>query len=156
MTDSIHSHLKELGIELPEPMQPVATYVPYVISGNLLYTSGQGPVLNGEFKSVGKLGDNLTVEQGYEASRLTALNILSQANAALDGNLDRIVRCVKLFGLVNCTPDFTDQPKVINGASDLMVKILGDKGKHCRAAVGAPSLPFDTSVEIDGIFEILL
>ncbi len=154
MSGSIHTRLKELGITLPDPMQPVATYVPYVISGNLLFTSGQGPVLNGEFKSVGKLGATLTTEQGYQAARLTGLNILSQANAALNGDLDRIVRCVKLFGLVNCTPNFTEQPKVINGASDLMVEILGDKGQHCRAAVGAPSLPFDTSVEIDGIFEI--
>jgi len=156
MSGAIHQRLEMLGIKLPNPMQPVATYVPFVISGNLLFTSGAGPVLNGEFKSIGKLGENLTLEEGYEAARLTGLNILAQANAALEGDLDRIVRCVKLFGLVNCTADFTNQPKVINGASDLMVEVLGDKGKHCRAAVGSPSLPFDTSVEIDGIFEISL
>jgi len=155
MSDPIHQRLEELGHVLPSPMSPVATYVPTVITGSLLFVSGQGPVRDGQFLSLGHLGRDLSVEQGYEASKLTALNLLSQANAALEGRLSRITRCVKLFGLVQSTPDFNEQHLVINGASDLIAEVLGDAGAHARAAVGSSDLPFNTSVEIDAVFEIL-
>lgn len=154
MSDTIHQRLAELGHDLPSPMSPVATYVPYVITGNLLFISGQGPVRDGKFLSLGSLGRDLTVEQGIDASKLTALNLLSQANAALSGKLSRIKRCVKIFGLVQSTPTFTEQHLVINGASDLLAEVLGDGGLHARAAVASSSLPFNTSVEIDAVFEV--
>jgi len=149
----IEQRLKKLGITLPAPNAPVANYVPYVISGPLLFISGQisnGP--GGVFK--GKLGGTLTLEEGAAAARLCAINILAQINAALDGDLDRVKRIVKLGGFVNCVPEFEDQPKVINGASDLMVAVFGDAGRHARAAVGAPSLPLGAAVEVDAIVEI--
>lgn len=149
----IEQRLKKLGITLPAPNAPVANYVPYVISGPLLFISGQisnGP--GGVFK--GKLGGTLTLEEGAAAARLCAINILAQINAALNGDLDRVKRIVKLGGFVNCVPEFEDQPKVINGASDLMVAVFGDAGRHARAAVGAPSLPLGAAVEVDAIVEI--
>ena len=150
----IEDKLKELDIQLPEPSPPAANYVPYVISGNTLYVSGQIPVKNGGLPYTGKIGDTRSMDDGIEAAKLCGLNIISQVKHACDGNLDRVVRCVKLGGFVSCTPDFTDQPKVINGASDLMMAVFGDKGKHARFAVGAPSLPLDVTVEIDAVFEI--
>jgi enamine deaminase RidA (YjgF/YER057c/UK114 family) len=128
--------------------------VPYVVSGNHIFVSGQIPFLNGEKMHMGRVGEDLSVEQGIEAARACALNLLAQANAAVEGDWSRIKRLVKLGGFVNCTPDFYDHPKVINGASDLMVEAMGDIGKHARFAVGAPCLPLGVAVEIDAIFEI--
>ncbi|MEE2690005.1 MAG: RidA family protein [Pseudomonadota bacterium] len=149
----IDAKLAELKIDLPTPTPPVANYVPYVISGNLVFVSGQistGP--QGLIK--GKLGGELTLDEGVGAARVCAINLLAQLKVATGGDLDRVRRVVKLGGFVNCAPDFTDQPKVINGASDLMVSVFGDAGRHSRAAVGAPSLPLGAAVEIDGVFEI--
>ena len=146
--------LLSLGYELPQAAAPAANYVPYVISGNHIYVAGQIPFLNGETLHLGRLGEDLTVNDGVEAARACGLNILAQANAAVVGDWKKIKRLVKLGGFVNCTPEFTDHPRVINGASDLMVEVMGAAGKHARFAVGAPSLPLGVSVEIDAIFEI--
>jgi len=154
MAGLIDAKLAQLRITLPEPMAPVASYIPYRIAGNLAWISGQGPVENGAMMCVGLVGSVVGLEAAIAAARLTGLNLLSQLRVALDGDLDRVSRVVKLGGFVQCTPDFIDHPKVINGASDLMVEIFGEAGKHARFAVGAPSLPMNTSVEIDGIFEI--
>jgi enamine deaminase RidA (YjgF/YER057c/UK114 family) len=153
MSQTPEDRLRSLGIELPVAAAPAANYVPYVITGNLLFISGQGPAGPNGFEYTGKVGDTRSVEDGIAAARLVAINILAQAKAAT-GDLRRIARCVKLGAFVNCTPDFSDQPKIINGASDLMVEVLGDAGPHARFAVGAPNLPFDMTVEIDAVFEI--
>lgn len=151
---AIKEKLKELGYELPGAAAPAANYVPYVISGNQVFVAGQIPFLNGQPMHIGKVGDTCTPEQGVEAARACALNILAQVNEAVGGDWSRVKRCVKLGAFVNCTPDFTDHPRVVNGASDLMVAALGDAGKHARFAVGAVSLPRGVAVEIDAIFEI--
>jgi len=150
---SIEARLAELGITLPDPAAPVANYVPFVISGNLAHISGQVSAdASGLIK--GKLGADMTVEQGAAAARACAISLLAQVKKACGGDLGRVVRLVKLTGFVNSTPDFTDQPKVINGASDLMVAALGDAGRHARSAVSAAALPLGVAVEIDAIFEI--
>ena len=149
----IAERLKELGIELPIPLQPLANYVPYRWSGSLLFISGQVPVQNGTLPYLGKVGVDLSIEQGQAAARLCAINILAQVNAALNGNLDHVNACLKLGGFVNCAPDFSDQPTVINGASDFMVDVFGDKGRHARAAVGSNALPRNVAVEVDAIFD---
>ncbi|MFQ5783819.1 MAG: RidA family protein [Alphaproteobacteria bacterium] len=154
MAGTIDARLAELGIELPNAAAPAANYVPYTITGNQVFVSGQVTVWNGEFKYIGRLGADLTVDDGYQAARLCALNIIAQLKAACGGDLDRVTRCVKLGGFVNSTPDFTDQPKVVNGASDLMVEVFADKGRHARFAVGAPTLPLGIAVEVDAVFEI--
>lgn len=154
MSSSIQNRLAELGLTLPTPVAPVANYVPFVQTGNLLTISGQVSLTADGELLTGKLGADLDVDAGQAAARACALNIMAQAHAALDGDLDRITRCVRLGGFVNCTPDFTDHPKVINGASDLMVDVLGDKGRHARFAVGAPSLPLGVAVEVDAMFEV--
>jgi enamine deaminase RidA (YjgF/YER057c/UK114 family) len=154
MAGTVDARLRELGLELPTPPSAVANYVPYVVTGNLVFVSGQVPVWNGEIKYVGKLGVELSLESGQAAARMCALNLIAQARAACGGDLDRVVRCVKLTGFVNSTPDFGDQPKVINGASDLMVEVFGDKGRHARAAVSAGALPLGVAVEVDAVFEI--
>jgi len=152
-TAAIEARLADLGVTLSDPPSPVANYVGFVITGNLVHVSGQiSADANGPIK--GKLGADLTVEQGAAAARACAISLLSQVKKACDGDLGRVVRLVKLGGFVNSTPDFVDQPKVINGASDLMVAVLGDAGRHARAAVSAPSLPLGVAVEIDAIFEI--
>lgn len=153
MAQTPDERLKSLGIELPAAAAPAANYVPYVVTGNLLFISGQGPMGPSGFEYTGKVGDTRDIEYGVAAARLVAINILAQAKAAT-GDLGRIARCVKLGAFVNCTPDFSDQPTIINGASDLMVEVLGDAGAHARFAVGAPNLPFDMTVEIDAVFEI--
>jgi len=150
----IDDRLAEMGIELAEPAAPVANYVGYVVSGNLVFVSGQVTLDNGELKYVGVVGDDFSVEEGAEAARLCGINILAQVKSACGGDLDRVVRCVKLGGFVNATPDFTQHPQVINGCSDLMVDVFGDKGKHARFALGAGSLPLNVAVEIDAVFEI--
>lgn len=147
--------LQALGLELPQAAAPAANYVPYVVSGKHLFVAGQIPFLNGQSMHLGRLGEDLSVDDGVEAARACALNILAQANAAVVGEWAQIKQLVKLGGFVNCTPDFTDHPKVVNGASDLFVEIMGAQGKHARFAVGAPSLPLGVAVEIDAIFELI-
>ena len=148
----IDERLKELGIELPNPPAPVASYVPFVQTGNQVLISGQISIAaDGGIK--GKLGD-LTLEEGQAAAKLCALNLLAQLKAACGGDLDRVVRVVKLGGFVNVKPDFAAIPAVINGCSDVMVEVFGEKGKHARYAVGVANLPLDFAVEVDGIFEI--
>lgn len=154
MTGTVAARLAEKGIELPAPIKPLASYVPWVITGNLLFISGQVPFKDGGLSHTGHLGDNVTVDEGYDCARICGLNILTQANDALNGDLDRITRVVKLTGFVSCTADFTDQPKVINGCSDLMAEAFGDSGRHARAAVGVPALPLGSAVEVEAIFEL--
>lgn len=151
---SVESRLAAIGLQLPAPAAPAANYVPYVIAGNMLFIAGQIPFYNGQRLHIARLGQDYTIEQGQDAARVCALNILAQASAAVGGNWSRIKRCVKLGGFVNGTPDFDQHPAVINGASEVMVTALGDAGKHARFAVGAPNLPFGVAVEIDAIFEI--
>jgi enamine deaminase RidA (YjgF/YER057c/UK114 family) len=150
----IRKALKTLTLDLPTVAAPAANYVPYIISGKQLFISGQIPFLNGQKMHQGKVGDSFTTEQGIEAAKACALNILAQADAAVGGDWSKIKRLIKLGGFVNCTPGFVDHPKVINGASDLIVGVLGDSGKHTRFAVGANALPLGVAVEIDALFEL--
>lgn len=154
MSNEITQRLEALGITLPTPAAPAANYVPYVITGNQLIVSGNLPFGKDGLEYIGKVGDDVGLEDAQASAKLCAINILAQANAALGGDLTRVKRLVRLGGFVNCTPDYTQQPAVINGASDFMVEVLGEVGKHARAAVGVGSLPFGVSVEIDAIFEI--
>jgi len=154
MAGRIDAKLAELGIQLPKPATPVANYVPFVIVGNIVFVSGQVTLRDGKLAYAGKVGTDLTVDEGYQAARVCCLNLLAQLREACGGDLDRVRRVVKLGGFVNCDAAFKDQPKVINGASDLMVEVFGDAGRHARFAVGAPSLPSGTATEVDGIFEI--
>lgn len=153
MAGRIEARLAELGIDLPEPAAPAANYVPYVLDNGLLYVSGQLPA-TAAGRVTGRLGDGLDVAAGAAAARICGLNLLGQARAACGGDLDRIERLVKLTGFVNSTPDFGDQPQVVNGASDLMAEVLGDAGKHARSAVGVAALPFGVAVEIEAIFRL--
>ena len=145
--------LKELGVSLPESPKPIANYVTSVRTGNLLFVSGHGPYNDGKTITTGKLGKDLTVEDGYKTARNVALNCLSSAKANL-GSLNKVKRVVKLLGMVNCTEDFKDQPKVINGASDLLVEVFGEAGRHARSAVGMQALPNQIPVEIEMILEV--
>jgi enamine deaminase RidA (YjgF/YER057c/UK114 family) len=154
MPENIAARLAELGLELPKAASPVANYVPFVVTGKLVFVSGQVPLVDGKPQYVGRLGDTLSVEEGYQAARRCGLNLLAQLSNACGGDLDRVRRVVKLGGFVACTPDFTQTPQVINGASDLMVEVFGDAGRHARAAVGAPSLPLGVAVEVEAVFEI--
>src|SRR5688572_199798 len=154
MAGSVEARLKALGIEVPTPAAPLANYVGHVRSGSLLVVSGQlclGP--DGKLVPTGKLGANVTADDGAKAARACAINLLGQVKAAL-GDLDKVVRVVRLGGFINSAPDFLDGPKVMNGASDLMVEAFGDKGRHARATVGVASLPSDAAVEVDAIFEV--
>lgn len=153
MSGSIQSRLSQLGITLPTPAAAVANYIAYVVVGDMIFVSGQLPLHDGKIAVTGKLGATVSVDQGYQAARLCAINLLAQAQAAA-GDLAR-VRLVKLGAFVASHPDFTDQPKVVNGASDLMVEVLGERGRHARAAVGSPCLPLDAAVEIDAVFQIV-
>lgn len=150
---SIAARLAELGIELPTANAPAANYIPFVQVGSLLFVSGQIS-MNADGLITGKVGADLTVEEGAAAAKTCALGLLAQVNAACDGDMDRLKRVVKLTGFVNSTPDFTEQPKVINGASDFLVEALGDAGSHSRSAVSAGALPLGVAVEIEGIFEL--
>jgi enamine deaminase RidA (YjgF/YER057c/UK114 family) len=154
MPGRIEARLAELKIELPKAAAPAANYVPWTISGKTLYVAGQVPFWNGELKFVGRVGEAMTLEQGQQAARLCALNIIAQAKVACGGDLDRVARVLKLTGYVNCVAGFTDQPKVINGASDLMVQVFADAGKHARVAVGANVLPLGVTTEVDAIIEL--
>ena len=146
------AQLRKLGIELPAAPAPAGTYVPFVVAGPLVFISGQLPVRGGQLAVAGKLGAEVSLEAGVEAARLCAINILSQLRAAC--GLDEVRRCVRLNGFVASVPDFTDQPKVLNGASDLIADVFGEAGRHTRVAVGVAALPMNAAVEVDGIFEI--
>lgn len=150
---SIEARLAELGVTLPDAPAPAANYVPFVKTGNLLFVSGQISA-NGDGFITGKLGADMDADAGAVAAKACAISLLAQLKAGCDGDIDRLVRVVKLVGFVNSTPDFGDQPKVVNGCSDFMVEALGDKGRHSRSAVSAASLPFGVAVEIEAIFEI--
>jgi enamine deaminase RidA (YjgF/YER057c/UK114 family) len=150
---SAEARLKELGIVLPSVPTPVANYVPYRLVGNLLYLSGQGPRDEKGASLTGKVGKDVTVDEGYRRARLIGLGLLAAARHAL-GSLDRVDYVVKLLGMVNADPEFTDQPKVINGCSDLLVEVFGDAGRHARSAVGMGSLPGQISVEIEAILAV--
>lgn len=154
MPSRIDDRLRELGIELPQPSKPGANYVPTVRTGDLIFITGQLSQWNGERRFIGKLGREFGVEEGQQAARLCALNLVAHLRAALDGDLDRVVRCVRVAGYVNSVPDFVAQSQVINGASDLFVEIFQDAGQHTRMAVGVSALPYDVAVEVEAIFEV--
>ncbi len=155
MTSAIETRLAELGIELPEPQLPtVAKILPAMIVERTLYVSGQVTTWNGDLRYIGKVGREFDLEEGRAAARLSALNVLAQAKLALDGDLDRVARVVNLRGFVNAMPDFTDIPAVVNGASELMIDLFGDAGRHTRTAVGVAVMPFDVAIEVEAIFAI--
>ncbi len=146
--------LAALGLELPEAAAPVANYVGHVVSGKTVYISGQLPYRNGKLAYTGRLGAGVMIDDGYAAGRQCGLNILAHLKVACGGDLDRVARVVRLGGFVNCTPEFNDAPKCVNGASDLMVAVFGEAGRHARAAVGVASLPAGAAVEVDAIVEL--
>ena len=154
MTGNYEKRLSDLGLELPEAAVPVANYVPYAISGALVYISGQLPLRGGKLLFTGKVGDTVSIDEAAAAARQSALNIISLLKLACEGDLDRMKGVVRLGGFVAAGSNFTDHSKVINGASDLMVEVFGAAGRHARAAVGCPSLPLDAPVEVDAIIEI--
>lgn len=154
MSSSIEKRLEAIGVTLPEPGTPAGNYVPFVIVGNIVYMAGQVAREAGKIKHRGKLGGSVTVEQGIEAARLCAINLLAQLKVACGGDLDRVERCVRLGGFVNSTPDFLDHPKIVNGASDLMVEVFGERGQHARTAMGAAALPMGTAVEVEAVFQL--
>ncbi len=154
MSSGIETRLKELGLSLPEASAPVANYVPFAVSGALVFISGQLPLKDGKLLFTGKVGDAVSVGEAVICARQSALNIIAQLKAACGGDLDRVKRIVKLGGFVAGGADFTEHPKVINGASDLMVDVFGEAGRHARAAVGSPSLPLDAPVEVEAVVEI--
>lgn len=154
MESALEQKLAAMGLALPNAAAPAANYVPFVVSGKLIMVSGQLPMRDGAVAYAGRLGDGVDIETGQAAAALCALNLLAQAKNACDGDLNRLGRCVKLGGFVACTPDFTDHPKVINGASNLIADAMGETGQHARFAVGVTSLPFGASVEVDAIFEL--
>jgi enamine deaminase RidA (YjgF/YER057c/UK114 family) len=149
----VEAKLEAMGLTLPAPPAPVANYVRYVQVGNLVFLSGHGPTRDGKQAFQGKVGGERTIEEGYEAAKLVMLNLLASLKEAI-GDLDRVERIVKLLGMVNCTEDFGEQPKVINGASDLLVELFGEKGRHARSAVGMQALPMQITVEIEMIVQV--
>lgn len=155
MASAIERRLSERGLELPAAAAPAGSYVPYTVSGKLVLVSGQLPMRDGKVAITGRLGESVSLEDGQEAARLCALNLLAQAKAACAGNLERLARCLKLGGFVASSPGFTEHPKVVNGASDLIALAMGDAGKHARFAVGCASLPLDAAVEVEAIFELV-
>ncbi|KRD72185.1 RidA family protein [Ensifer sp. Root278] len=150
----VSARLSELGIVLPSIASPSGNYIPYRFAGNLLFVSGQIPRIDGVEHFAGVVGQDVSLEEGYQAARLCALNILARVNDALDGDLDRVVACVQVRGFVNAKADFKGHPAILDGASDLFVEILGEKGRHVRTALGAGSLPRGSSVEVDAVFEV--
>jgi enamine deaminase RidA (YjgF/YER057c/UK114 family) len=155
VTSELERRLAAQGLELPPAAAPAANYVPYTISGKLLFVAGQLPFRDGKVAVTGRLGDGVSLEQGQEAARLCGLNLLAQAKAACGGDLTRLARCIKLGGFVSCTPAFVDHPKVVNGASDLIAGVMGEAGQHARFAVGSASLPLGAAVEVEAIFELV-
>lgn len=155
MSNTLETRLKSLHLELPEPSQPGGSYVPYYCCGNLLFLTGQLCHWNGERRFIGKLGAEYTVHDGQKAAHVCALNLISQMNVALEGQIDRVVRVVRLAGYINSTADFDGQSQVMNGASDLFVEVFGERGRHTRLAVGVCALPYNVAVEVEGIVEII-
>lgn len=154
MAGRVEARLRELGLELPTPSMPGANYVPFVRAGALVFLTGQLSQWNGERRFVGKLGREWGLEEGREAAKLCALNLIAHLRTAAEGDLDRVRRCVRIAGFVNSTPDFLAQSQVINGASDVFVDVFGDAGRHARMAVGVAALPYDVAVEVEGVFEV--
>ena len=154
MAGQVDARLGELGIELPDGPAPAANYVPFVISGNIVHIAGQLPFVDGALEHRGRVGERYSVAEAKAVARLCALNILAQLKQACGGDLDRVVRCCKVGGFVACVDGFGQQPEVVNGASDLMVEVLGDAGRHARFAVGVNALPRNVPVEVDAVFEI--
>ncbi len=151
---AIASRLEKLGIVLPEPPKPVASYVGFVREGDLVFVSGQLPFVDGKVFKTGRLGENVSVEEAAIAARICAINLLAQVKSACGGDLEKVRRCVRLGAFVAATPEFADHPRVVNGASDLMAEVLGDKGQHARTSVGVASLPLHACVEVEAIFAI--
>jgi enamine deaminase RidA (YjgF/YER057c/UK114 family) len=154
MASCVDERLRALALELPQPSKPGANYVPFVRTGSLVFVTGQLSQWNGERRFIGKLGREFSVEQGQQAARLCALNLVAHLREAVAGDLDRVTRCLRIAGYVNSTPDFVGHSQVINGASDLFVDLFGERGRHARMAVGVAALPYDVAVEVEGIFEI--
>jgi len=150
----VEERLKAIGVTIPSPTAPAANYIPYTIVGDLVFVSGQIPMVDGKIEGVGKVGRDLDTDAAKEIAKICAINLISQAKAATGGDLDKVVRVVKIGGFVNCVDDFTQQPEVVNGASDLMVAAFEDKGRHSRFAVGTNALPRGVAVEVEGIFQI--
>ncbi len=155
MATDVESRLAALGLKLPDAPSPAANYVPYVVSGGLAFIAGQAPVAGSQYQSVGRVGAEVTLEQAQAAARLCALNVLAQVKAAAGGDWSRVKRCVRLCGYVASAPGFFEQPKVVDGASDLMVEALGEAGKHARSALGVAALRGNVPVVIDAIFEVV-
>ena len=151
---SFEENIMQLGINIPDMPSPLANYVPYKVSDNVVYVSGQGPVLNGDLMYKGKVNEDISIEDGIKAAELCCINIIAALKKSINGDWNRLDSFLKLGGFVNCKNDFYDQPKIINGASDLLVKIFGDQGRHARFAVGSNALPMNISVEIDAIIKI--
>ncbi len=151
---TIEARLSDMGIVIPEPAAPVASYIGHVVHNGLVTVSGQLPLADGALTQTGLLGAGVSIEEGAAAAKVCAINILAQIKVACDGDLERIVRCIRLGGFVASTPDFTDHPKVINGASDFMGEVLAERGAHARAAVGVAALPLNASVEVEATFAI--
>ena len=147
-------NIMQLGINIPDMPAPLANYVPYKVSDNVVYVSGQGPVLNGDLMYKGKVNEDISIEDGIKAAEICCINIIAALKKSINGDWNRLDGFLKLGGFVNCKDDFYDQPKIINGASDLLVKIFGDQGRHARFAVGSNALPMNISVEIDAIIKI--
>lgn len=154
MAGIVDGRLKELGIEIPTPAAPAANYIPYVVSGKLVFVSGQIPIVAGKIEGIGKVGKDLSTDDAKAIAKICAINLIAQAKAACGGDLDKVARVVKLGGFVNCIDGYAEQPEVINGASDLMVAVFGDNGRHSRFAVGTNSLPRNVAVEIEAVFEL--
>ncbi len=154
MTHSAEARLADLGLALPTPMAPLANYVPYAVTGNLVFVSGQLPARDGRIAYMGKVGEGITPEQGAEAARLCFLNLLAQVKAACGGDFGRVRRVIRLGGFIAAPPGFTAHATVMNGASDLAVAVFGDAGRHARTTIGVPSLPGDAAVEVEGLFEL--
>ena len=154
MPSLVDEHLRSLCIELPDPSSPGANYVPFVLSGNLLFLTGQLSQWNGERRFIGKLGRDFSVEDGQQAARLCALNLVAQARHALNGDLNRVSRCIRIAGYVNSVPEFSGQSQVIDGASDLFIQVFGESGRHARMAVGVAALPYGVAVEVEAVLEV--
>lgn len=151
---AIHEKLEALGLALPEAAKAAANYVPFVVSGNLLFIAGQIPFLNGEKGHLGKLGADMSIEDAQKAAQACALNILAQVNEAVGGDWNKVQHCVRVGGFVNCTPEFDQMSVVLNAASDILVAVLGENGRHARTSVGVASLPFGVAVEVEALFEL--
>lgn len=154
MSSQVDARLESLGLELPRPSSPGANYVPFVRSGNLLLLTGQLSQWNGERRFIGKLGREFGVLEGQQAARLCALNLIAHAREALQHDLDRVSRCLRVAGYVNCVPEFAEHSQVINGASDVFVQVFGDAGRHTRLAVGVSALPYGVAVEVEAVLEV--